>query len=618
MIRLEELAKWTLPEYRERHAFVVKLRLAVFIAFWAFYLYFYHDVLAQTSAISLIISVCFLAGLIGFSKRMRHQLVLLSFVVELVADLVAMTTVIYLTGGPYSDYFTLYIYYVFAAGVFYNYILAAFIAVWAMLCYGAFLVLCVQGVIPPLILNYGDKLPLHPHTPFYHFLFASAFFAVTIYAVKIASFFSKKRECELEARNKELAALSRMSSTIRSTLDYRKVVDRILSGVLEGLGFTSVFMLHIERTDAEPKLLLYGLHDERRELPRELFENSVVQTIQERRIAYRRNFRDAMTGFEHLLEPSVAQKIEKALGDKRMIAVPIIVEKNALGAFIGFVDRDFVEEGTVQRLESFANQAGLTLEAALLIEKLRRANERLVEANRVKSDFLATMSHELRTPLTAIIGFSELLIEGVMGVMTEEQKESIQEILHNGNNLLGLINSLLDLSKADAGKMTLDVRPIRVHALLTRVHRLVSSLMQRKHLSVKLDIEDGPDLYADEQKIAQVCLNLLSNAVKFTPEGGNIHLRAFFEAEWKFPSSRGGWIFSVTDNGIGLPENNLDHLFEAFYQVDSSMTRSYGGTGLGLALARQFVELHHGHIWAERVPEGGARFVFALPHHDAI
>ncbi|HPM41706.1 MAG TPA: HAMP domain-containing sensor histidine kinase, partial [bacterium] len=301
-----------------------------------------------------------------------------------------------------------------------------------------------------------------------------------------------------------------------------------------------------------------------------------------------------------------------------------------LGALIGFSAEPFVEEEQVVTLEAFADQSALSIEAAALIDRLRRLNERLAEANRVKSEFLATMSHELRTPLTAIIGFSELLMEGVMGELTEEQKESLTEVLHNAADLLELINSLLDLTKIESGKMRLDVRNFDLAETLRRVVSTISPLVQRKNQRLVAEIPDGmPPLSGDERKVQQLILNLLANANKFTPEGGSITASVRVFPTWGDICERAPWAekvrdrqdelvggafeIVVKDDGIGIAPDHLDRIFEMFTQVDGSATRSFGGTGVGLALARKFVEMHSGLIWVESEWGKGARFVVVMP-----
>src|SRR3989338_5468087 len=397
-----------------------------------------------------------------------------------------------------------------------------------------------------------------------------------------------------------------MSSTIKTTLSLRDVIDQVLIGVLEGLQFEAAFLLQIEKGE-EQKVTLFGSYENemvrrfekqfginlrRVSIPSEILSTSLMQTVLHQKIAYRRNLAEAVEG-TRLLRTSTIEQIDRFFGIQRIVAVPVVVGNRVLGALIGCSKKRFVAEESMQRLEAFASQAALSLEAALLIEELRSMNQRLEKANRVKSEFLATMSHELRTPLTAIIGFSELLLEGVMGKITEEQSDSLREVLNNGATLLDMINNLLDMAKVEAGKMSLEKQDFDLKELLQRTKHTIASLVKKKKQNLKLALPlKACVIHADERRIQQVFLNLLSNAIKFTPEGGDITVSLHENGEGK-------QIVEVADTGIGMRPEDLKRVFEMFQQADSSVTRRHGGTGLGLALAKQFVELHGGDIWAE-------------------
>ncbi|MBI4126074.1 MAG: HAMP domain-containing histidine kinase [Deltaproteobacteria bacterium] len=624
MKTLGELATWTHPEYRDRHLFTFHLRVAISAGLASFYFYFLHDVLQQTGLLTTVIVGSFVVAGVAYILVRKNRYVFLAFFLEFIADLTGMTVILYLTGGPYSTYYTIFVLYIISGGVFYNYRLALLVSIFVAVWYGCFLLACLHGVIPPLILDYGDQPAIPAYTPFAHFLFTVVALGIGIYTVKIASFFSQRREHLLEVRNREFAALHQMSSTIRGTLSLREVIDQVLKGVLEGLDFETVSLLRFHEEGGERDVVVHTLRDHPRvreaeaalgvsldglRFPLDAFENSVLTDILHRRIVYRRSLPELLEGLEAFIPRERWLKAQATLDIQRVAVVPVVVGERVLGALMGFSRIPYVEERSVSRLEAFANQVALSLESAELIERLRTANERLEKANQVKSDFLATMSHELRTPLTAIIGFSELLLEGVMGELTAEQRESISEVLHNGHELLELINSLLDLAKVEAGKMPLDLRPVNIESLVRRVVRMVDSLMQKKKLDLRLRLAQNlPAITVDERKLQQILLNLLSNAIKFTPEAGTITITAEPPAPPK-----DGVRFTIEDTGIGIPEGKLEQIFEAFHQVDSSMTRSYGGTGLGLALARQFVELHGGTIWAESAEGKGTRFVFMIP-----
>jgi signal transduction histidine kinase len=239
-------------------------------------------------------------------------------------------------------------------------------------------------------------------------------------------------------------------------------------------------------------------------------------------------------------------------------------------------------------------------------DELGRLYRQLDAANRHKSEFLANMSHELRTPLNAIIGFSEVLQERMFGDLNAKQAEYIGDIIASGRHLLALINDILDLSKVEAGHMELQLTRFSLPATIENTLTLIRERAARQGIAVAVEVEDGlGEVVADERKIKQVLLNLLSNAVKFTPEGGRVGVRAALS---------GGMVeLSVRDSGIGIAPEDRETIFEEFRQVGADEARKREGTGLGLALARRFVELHGGKIWVESEIGRGSIFIFTLP-----
>lgn len=240
-------------------------------------------------------------------------------------------------------------------------------------------------------------------------------------------------------------------------------------------------------------------------------------------------------------------------------------------------------------------------------QDLRDINAQLEAASQHKSQFLANMSHELRTPLNAIIGFSGILLKKSVGpVSREEQREFLENILTSGRHLLGLINDVLDLSKIEAGKVTLSPERFSVQDVLEGVRQTVEPLADKKDIVIEVTIDPRfTTLTADVVKFKQILYNLLSNAIKFTPEARSVQVRAWTTEEWAE--------FSVTDTGIGIRPEDRARIFQEFEQVEMSAERRFEGTGLGLTLAKKLVELHDGRIWVESVVGKGSTFAFALP-----
>ena len=241
--------------------------------------------------------------------------------------------------------------------------------------------------------------------------------------------------------------------------------------------------------------------------------------------------------------------------------------------------------------------------------ELEQANEALKAASEHKTLFLANMSHELRTPMNAILGFTELLKDGIYGDISPKIMEIIEKIQKNGKHLLAMINDVLDLTKIEAGRIEIHKAPFSVASCVDTVITNTGALAKQKGLQVMKDLQEGVLMaFGDEKRINQVLWNLLSNAIKFTAQG---------EINIVVSRETSSLHFQVSDTGIGIPEEKLDSIFDEFTQVDASHTRQYGGTGLGLAIARKLVELHGGKMWVESAVGEGSKFHFSLPLEEA-
>lgn len=244
--------------------------------------------------------------------------------------------------------------------------------------------------------------------------------------------------------------------------------------------------------------------------------------------------------------------------------------------------------------------------------ELQSTNARLLELDELKSNFLATVSHELRTPLTSVIGYSEMMLEGLAGPLNEEQREYIQTIMERGESLLHLISGILDISKIErGGQNAINREPVEAATLVETALSTVRPQALKGQLNLERRLAaDLPVLNIDRYKTRQVLVNLLSNAVKFTPPGGTVSIEVEIAA---LDDGRPAVRFAVHDSGIGIPEAEQARVFEAFYQVDNSSTREYGGTGLGLSIAHSFVHSHGGQLSLESTPGEGSTFIVRLP-----
>ncbi|MGJ7507205.1 ATP-binding protein [Variovorax sp. GT1P44] len=302
---------------------------------------------------------------------------------------------------------------------------------------------------------------------------------------------------------------------------------------------------------------------------------------------------------------------QSRLGFRTVLAVPLVRE----GASVGIITvlRKEVQpfsNAEVRLVETFADQAVIAIQNARLFQEIEDKSRQLEIANQHKSEFLANMSHELRTPLNAIIGFSEVLTERMFGEVNDKQMEYLQDIHSSGQHLLTLINDVLDLSKIEAGRMELDLSCFDLGLLLDNALTLVRERAQRNGLSMSLEVGEGLNEWvADARKVKQVVVNLLSNAVKFTPSGGSVRLAARRIGQDGQPVAQ----VSVADTGVGIAPEDQALVFDEFRQAGGDYLRKAEGTGLGLSLAKRFVELHGGTLGVDSRLGEGATFTFTLP-----
>ncbi len=319
-----------------------------------------------------------------------------------------------------------------------------------------------------------------------------------------------------------------------------------------------------------------------------------------------------------------------------LLAVPILLHEELWGVLVAYetqTERRWQPNETTF-LEQVAQSLAIAIQQSQLYTQLREQTERLEQlvaartqelhtallaaqaASRAKSEFLAAMSHELRTPLTCVIGMSATLLRCATGqsgnyqLPEQKQQEYLRTIYDSGEQLLALINDILDLSQVEAGKTILELTELVPSKAASQALQVMRDQAKKGKVDLRLDLNIDPKrdrLIADQQRLHQILLNLLSNAIKFTPEAGEVILRVW--------SEENAVIFQVEDTGIGIPEDQVPLLFQRFQQLDSSYRRKYGGTGLGLALTKQLVELHHGRIEVDSILNQGSSFTVWFPMH---
>jgi signal transduction histidine kinase len=248
-----------------------------------------------------------------------------------------------------------------------------------------------------------------------------------------------------------------------------------------------------------------------------------------------------------------------------------------------------------------------------LEQRVEQRTAELIRANRIKDEFLANMSHELRTPLNSVLGFSETLLEGVRGPLDQRQEQAVELIRSSGEHLLGLINDILDVSKIESGKFEIRPEVVSVNDICRSSLTFIKQFANKKSITVEyLPLSDATTtIFVDSRRLKQILINLLNNAVKFTPEMGKVSLEVQADAEHNL------MFFTVTDTGIGIAEDDLQKLFKPFVQLDSSLTRQYEGSGLGLMMVEKLVEIHGGHVQVQSDAGQGSSFRVVLPWKQA-
>ncbi len=261
----------------------------------------------------------------------------------------------------------------------------------------------------------------------------------------------------------------------------------------------------------------------------------------------------------------------------------------------------------IQFLETVANVLGEAIKHREAEEALIRAKEEAEHANSAKTNFLLTMSHELRTPLNSVIGFSQILKQKIHGELNEKQEKYVNNILTGGSNLLRIVNQILDAVKLEEGTLKLSTERVFVHGTVDDILGSMQEKAAKQNIVIRKELDPELEyIEADRQKFGLLLSNLLENAVKFSkPEGGSVNLITKKEGDMAR--------FSVSDTGIGIKEEDMGKLFQKFVQIDSGSSRKYGGTGIGLAVSKQFVELHGGTISAQSRFGEGSTFTFLLP-----
>jgi PAS domain S-box-containing protein len=417
----------------------------------------------------------------------------------------------------------------------------------------------------------------------------------------------KQNEEALRRRNEYLAASAEIGRLVTSSLDLKAIFSRAVNLVKERFGYYHAAIFIVEETGFNAVLQeatgKAGEQMKRREHSLTVGSKSTVGQATE-------------TGNAIVINNTALDPIHKPnplLPDTRAeAAIPLRIGNRIIGALdIQSTQVNAFSQDDVAILQLLADQIAIGIDNARSYNIAQQAVQEMREVDRLKSQFLANMSHELRTPLNSIIGFARVILKGIDGPITELQQQDLTAIFNAGQHLLGLINDILDLSRIEAGKMELSFGEVNINDLITSVMSTAAGLIKDKPITLKHEVAaDLPTVRADPMRIRQVVINLLSNAAKFT-EKGEITVRA--EVDDLATTGQSAVIVTVTDTGPGISPEDQAKLFQPFSQVDASLTRKVGGSGLGLSICHHLVQMHHGRIGVHSMPGRGSSFYFTIP-----
>lgn len=434
----------------------------------------------------------------------------------------------------------------------------------------------------------------------------------------------------LSNSNKDLAdslyrlnALYGTSSQFAGTLDKAKLIKYMVEGMDKALSFSLTCTLSL-CTEEEPVLILNSLY----ELSDELITAIKLRTI----LNYNSIFEGKKAPFKLDIDTLKVEKHIKYPASRFTFTLfqydnmfsQISLGDNIFGCIEIFKETLFTPEDATC-FQTIAQQVALPLKSATLYQELIETNQKLERLERLKSEFISIVSHELRTPLTSIKNSLDILMSGRCGEITPATEKFLNMAMRNVQRLSGIINDLLDLSKIEAGKMDFHFAPTDINTVISYVKSALSEVAKSKGLKLITNEADNlPEILADSQRLEQVLTNLVSNAIKFTPDGKSITIssRVVKAADIKINENfkdiiknlTGDYVeVSVEDEGIGIESKNLLHAFDKFAQIENSLSRKAGGTGLGLPIAKQLLDAHKGAIWCDSELNKGSKFYFVIP-----
>lgn len=430
-----------------------------------------------------------------------------------------------------------------------------------------------------------------------------------------------KSNQELARSLYQLNVLYNTSSQLAGSLDKDKLIKIMIEGIEKSLNFELACTLMF-RSDREPVLIINSIY----KVSDRLLEALKLRAI----LSYKSLLSDPPVDIKIgnlKIEKNIKHNIQEydfsILRYDNMFA-PITLNDEFFGFTEIYREKPFSTEDATC-FQTLVQQVTIPLQSASFTQELKATNRKLQKLERLKSEFISIVSHELRTPLTAIKNAMDIILSGKAGDMTENIEKFVSMGKRNAIRLSGIINDLLDISKIEAGKMDFKFELIHVEPVIEYVKTNLSEVAKEKNLTIKyVPSGENVEVYADSNRLEQVLTNLVSNAIKFTPEAGEIEITSkvvnarelqydnCFEEDIK--KLQGNYLqVCVEDHGIGIERKDLNHVFDKFAQIENSLSRKVGGSGLGLPIARQLMEAHNGAIWCDSEINKGSRFYFVIP-----
>ncbi len=428
-----------------------------------------------------------------------------------------------------------------------------------------------------------------------------------------------KAQEELDRRLIGLNTLQTLSRTISRTLDEQEIFHKIDKNIASELGFNHLLILTYSDSAAFTARANIGI------------DPAKIEQIQSE-LAHDSQFlnalKDGMTFSSLNSSQKTKSRIIQLFENEHFILSPLLTQRGVGGLlFVGNrYNAPSVTAGDEELIAILASQLAQALENSQLFEQVYRSSQTLEtkvtertkelsqalkdveDISKKKSEFISAVSHELRTPLTSIKGYASILMTGKVGEIPDAVKERLGKINTHSDNLVKLINDLLDISRIESGRVEMKATPQNVRPMLDTIADLLTPQLNNKNVTLHINIPaDMPEIEYDTTQMDRVFINLVSNAIKFTPAGGSITISA------RTNTARAETVFEVADTGIGIKKEDLQRIFDEFYRVDNEINMKVKGTGLGLALAKNIVEAHYGHMWVTSTVGQGTTFHFTMP-----